>query len=616
MLKPLAYAFFTANELKPGGWMRAQLRRQADGLAGNLDRVWPDVRDSAWIGGGREGWERVPYWLDGFIPLAFLLDDRDMQSRAARYIGAIIERQQSDGWICPCGEEERKNYDTWAVLLICKVLAEYCECTGDAAAEEALRRCLLQLNGHLNGNTLRDWGAARWFEGLIPIFWLYERTRDSRLLELAKKLRVQGIDWPAVYDSGLIETLTEGWDHFSHIVNTGMMLKSEALWGRIGEDTGFACRALRWLDRNHGTAAGIINGDECLSTSSPVHGSELCSVVEFMYSCEQLFSLTGDPMWLDRLELAGFNALPATLSPDMWAHQYDQLANQVSCCPTREKHLRTNGNEAHVFGLEPEYGCCTANFGQGFPKLALSAFMRAPDGIVLCVPEPCELNTAVGENGIRIVCESGYPFRDRAALHIRCAKPTEFTLYIRIPGFAKSASVAGETARPGTLHAVRRVWTDETVEIAFEFRTEMLARPERLYAVRRGPLTFSLPVRARVEKKEYMRGGVERRYPYCDYYLYPDEPWNYGFAAEDFDLVEYPITNPFDPRTPAVALRGKMSEVAWDMEDGICARTPDRSKTGRTVERELIPYGAAKLRMTEMPLLTDDSQDKTAEGDG
>lgn len=82
MSKDLQYNFFTANEITPKGWLREQLLLQAKGLSGNLDKVWPDVRDSAWIGGDREGWERVPYWLDGFIPLAYLLRDEDMIARA------------------------------------------------------------------------------------------------------------------------------------------------------------------------------------------------------------------------------------------------------------------------------------------------------------------------------------------------------------------------------------------------------------------------------------------------------------------------------------------------------------------------------------------------------
>ena len=68
-----SWNFFTAKELRPSGWLRRQLEIQATGLCGNLDKVWPDVRDSAWIGGSAEGWERVPYWLDGFLPLAYLL---------------------------------------------------------------------------------------------------------------------------------------------------------------------------------------------------------------------------------------------------------------------------------------------------------------------------------------------------------------------------------------------------------------------------------------------------------------------------------------------------------------------------------------------------------------
>ena len=64
------WSFYTSDELKARGWLRRQLALQAAGLCGNLDKIWPDVQRSAWIGGDREVWERVPYWLDGFIPLA------------------------------------------------------------------------------------------------------------------------------------------------------------------------------------------------------------------------------------------------------------------------------------------------------------------------------------------------------------------------------------------------------------------------------------------------------------------------------------------------------------------------------------------------------------------
>ena len=93
---------YTTKEIKPGGWLLRQLRAQAQGLCGHLHEIWPDIRDSAWIGGNREAWERVPYWLDGFIPLAFLLDDESMKATARKYVAAILARQEADGWICPC----------------------------------------------------------------------------------------------------------------------------------------------------------------------------------------------------------------------------------------------------------------------------------------------------------------------------------------------------------------------------------------------------------------------------------------------------------------------------------------------------------------------------------
>ena len=85
MLKPLTYTPFTTGELRPAGWLKKQLEIQAAGLSGHLDKIWPDVRDSRMDRRGTRGWERVPYWLDGFIPLAWLLEDEDMRPGRAVY---------------------------------------------------------------------------------------------------------------------------------------------------------------------------------------------------------------------------------------------------------------------------------------------------------------------------------------------------------------------------------------------------------------------------------------------------------------------------------------------------------------------------------------------------
>ena len=187
---------FTSKEIKPRGWLKRQLEIQADGLSGNLDKVWRDVRDSALIGGTAEGWERVPYWLDGFIPLAYLLENNDMIARAKKYIDAIISFQQPDGWICPCKTEEIAAYDTWAVLLIGKVLVVYYECSGDERIPAVVYRVLKNFYDLLKDGKIKliEWGKYRWFEGFIPIDFLYQIYPEQWLIELAKILKEQGVD--------------------------------------------------------------------------------------------------------------------------------------------------------------------------------------------------------------------------------------------------------------------------------------------------------------------------------------------------------------------------------------------------------------------------------------
>jgi hypothetical protein len=119
-----------------------------------------------------------------------------------------------------------------------------------------------------------------------------------------------------------------------HVVNNAMMVKAHGLWARLSadpKDREAVYDIIAKLDRYHGTAVGIFTGDECLAGISPIQGTELCAVVEYMYSLEMLQAALGDPAFGDRLEKIAFNALPATFSPDMWAHQYDQQVNQVEC---------------------------------------------------------------------------------------------------------------------------------------------------------------------------------------------------------------------------------------------------------------------------------------------
>ena len=114
------------GSIRPRGWLARQLRIQADGLSGHLDEFWPDIGSSRWFGGDAEGWERAPYWLDGVIPLAWILGDTSLQEKVAGYVGTIVRNQRSDGWYGPYPTDAAAGaYDLWAILLANKMMVQY-----------------------------------------------------------------------------------------------------------------------------------------------------------------------------------------------------------------------------------------------------------------------------------------------------------------------------------------------------------------------------------------------------------------------------------------------------------------------------------------------------------
>ena len=613
-LRPLAFSFLPIAEIRPEGWLRRQLRIQADGLSGHLDEFWPDIRDSRWIGGDREGWERVPYWLDGFLPLAYLLEDETMIARAKRYIDCILERQQADGWICPCRPEERGGYDLWAAFLILKVLTVYHDATGDERAVEAVERCLRQMDRHIDGSTLFGWAQTRWFECLIPIYWLYERRPAPWLLSLAVKLRAQGFDYAALYENWPYEAAVEKghWSFMSHVVNQAMMLKGNALYYRLSglaTDRVAPARMLALLDRFHGMATGMFTGDECLSGDSPVQGSELCAVVELMYSMEQLLSVTGEAKWGDRLERLAFNALPAAFSPDMWTHQYDQQVNQVACTRQPVSIFNTNGGDANLFGLEPNYGCCTANLSQGWPKFARSLVMRSGRGLAVVAYAPCRVETAVDDVPVTLRVITDYPFRDTVRIEVETAAPVSFPLSLRIPAWAAETEVVWGGNRypavPGEFLQLEDCFEGcSAVELVFSMEARRTVRPRGLSAVVRGPLCFALPVPE--NWRQLPDDRPEWAFPHCDYEVLPAGDWAFALQRQAVMTMEEQAVGdrPFSPEGAPLVLRTRAYPIRWEMEKGCAAPLPvSLEPTGEAREVVLIPYGCTNLRLTELPVI-------------
>ena len=559
----------------------------------------------------------------------FYTGRRGFKERAAGYIAYILDHQEGDGWLGPramveaSGRPETYNYDLWGQLLVLKVLAEYHDATGSERVLTAIERNLRCIERVIERKPLFNWAQFRWFEGLVALYRLYELHPKRWLWDLAVKLQAQGFHWGEFFQRWPLTGPTPKgrWNYMGHVVNNAMAVKAHALWWRFSgteADRNAVYDMIEKLDRYHGMPTGMFTGDECLAGRSPTQGTELCAVLEYAYSLETLLSIMGDPSFGDRLEKVIFNALPATFSVDMWAHQYDQQLNQVECSRQDGRTWNTNGPDANLFGLEPNYGCCTANLSQGWPKFAAHLWMRAPDGgLAALAYAPSQVQFEQEGGAVTVRLETGYPFRSELDFTVSVEKALSFPLYLRIPAWAEGATLVVEgqrfpTLMPGSMIKVDREWSDETrLLLTLPMKTKLSRGHRKSVSVLRGPLVYALKIGEDWRQLDAEKPGHEL--PHGDWEVFATTPWNYGLTVkketldEDVVFENRPLGEfPFSPEgAPVIAHVQGRRLPGWSLIHGSAGETPASPVESDQPLEDLIliPYGCSNLRVTEFPVL-------------
>jgi hypothetical protein len=632
-LAPSALIPLPLGSITAAGWLERQLHLQAQGLTGRLDEIWPDVGPSSgWLGGPGESWERGPYYLDGLLPLAYLLENERLVGKATRFVEWTLTNQAGSGWIGP-----PSNRDWWPNMVMLKVLTQYEEATGDERVVPLMTRYFTHHLAESEQRPLHQWAVYRWADELLSIIWLYNRTGDPRLLELAQVLKRQGADWKRHFDEfeftekttrdelGLSGRPPELPDTAmrAHGVNTAMALKTSAVWSLVSgsmSDRDAIDRALAVLDEYHGQPNGMFSADEHYAGRGPTQGTELCAVVETLFSLQQVLAIRGDTAIADRLERVAYNALPATIAADMMSHQYDQQANQV-LCSLRPRRWVSNGPESNVFGLEPNFGCCTANMHQGWPKLVGSLWMATPDqGLAAVVHAPSVVRARVGVGGVvSITSETDYPFKNQITFKVSPDTPVRFPLLLRVPGWADEASIrinsqVSSDVAPGSFAKLERLWRPgDRVTLNLETKPRLSTGYRGAVTIERGPLVFGLPVK---EDWQRLTSGMQHPAPPPaeDWEVRPASPWNYALQVSQdtvtqLDVSEHDVPEiPFGSVGPAVtiAVTGRRLPE-WQIEDGSAGTLPRSPVLSREEDEvlTLVPYGSARLRITAFPRLED-----------
>lgn len=210
--KPLhatPYAQLPLGSIQPKGWLREMLIRQKDGATGQLDKLYPQVMGerNGWLGGDGDQWERGPYWIDGLLPLAYILNDKDLIAKVKPWIEWTLKSQQPDGYFGPAkdyapepGIQRDNSRDWWPKMVMLKVLKQYYSATGDQRVITLLTNYFKYQLKELPNKPLDHWtfwAKFRSADNMMVVYWLYNITGDKFLLELADLLHRQTYDFTA-----------------------------------------------------------------------------------------------------------------------------------------------------------------------------------------------------------------------------------------------------------------------------------------------------------------------------------------------------------------------------------------------------------------------------------
>jgi DUF1680 family protein len=221
--------------------------------------------------------------------------------------------------------------------------------------------------------------------------------------------------------------------------------------------------------------------------------AESCAAIANMMWSWRMLAASGDAKFADVMERALYNGVNSGMSLSGTLYCY---RNPLAFDPAAGVTIRNPWYETI---------CCPPNFERTIAALPGYFYSTGADGIYLHLYDNSTLNWHLEDGtGLRVVQKTNMPWDGDAEITVTPAQASEFTFYLRIPGWAAGANVAlnGKAvpgATPGTYLAIRRRWSPgDVIQLKMEMTPQLLSANSRVSddvgraAVQRGPLVYCL----------------------------------------------------------------------------------------------------------------------------